>query len=89
MGLQTDKPYSYEGVYIFQDKEGRPLQLTPYYAELAVYLFLQAYTMTYKERADIRMAALAERDKQKRNKTRDSLGESRSPYGFVLDSIKR
>jgi hypothetical protein len=84
--LMTDDNWSYEEVYIFQTKAGEYLPLSPMMVEAALYLFFKFYlAMTPKERADMRTTMLAKRDLIKRNKTRDILGEGRSPFGFVLE----
>jgi hypothetical protein len=89
-GLRTDLPYSYEEVYLFQDRNMNALPLSLEITETAIMLFFKFYlALTPTQRADMRMQMLAQRDKEKRDKTRDILGEGRSAFGFVLSSIKR
>lgn len=78
--------YDYVEVYIFQDRNGNFLPLTRDKVEQALYLFFKFYLqMSWKERTDMRMQMLAKRELEKRNKTRDAIGELRSPFGFVLE----
>ena len=85
-GLRTDEKYDYVEIYTFQDRDGNMLPLTRDKVETALYLFFNFYLkMNLKQRTDLRMQLLAQRELEKRNKTRDAIGELRSPLGFVLD----
>jgi hypothetical protein len=85
-GLVSDENYSYEEIYVFQDREGNFLPLNREALEAAMYLFCKFYLqMTPKERADMRMQILANKELQKRNDIAEKLGEGRSPFGFVLE----
>lgn len=86
LGLQTDLQYSYEEVYIFQDSEGRALELNQNRVEEAMYLFFKYYLlMSHKERTDMRMEMLAKRDLEKRNKIREMIGEGAAPHSIVIE----
>lgn len=90
LGLAGNDPYSYEQIYVFQDKNGRYLPLNRPLLEEVLQLFLFHYLrLTPKEKLDLRIANLARKDQLKRDKIRETLGEGRAPHGFVLESIKR
>lgn len=90
LGLRTNEKYGYEEVYTFQDKNGRRLPLTRDMTEAAIFLYFKYYlAMTPTQRLDMRMKMLADKDKTSKAKTREALGDSQSPFGFVLESIKR
>jgi hypothetical protein len=86
MGLRTDSPYSYEEIYIFQDRQGDFLPLSKEVIEAAMYLFFKHYlSKTPKERMDMHIKALAERDMKRKQKTKEILGEGRSPLFIVME----
>ena len=84
-GLRTDDKFTYEEVYIFQDKEGNFLPLSPEMAEAAIYLYFRFFLTTKKQRYDHRMELLARKSLEAKQKTKEALGEGRSPFGFVLE----
>lgn len=86
LGLRSDVPYSYEEVYLFQDKEGNSLPVDIDKIETALYLFFTFFVrMSWKERADLHMEILAKKELERKNRTREMLGDTRSPFGFVLE----
>ena len=86
IGLQTDKMFTYNEIYVFQDAFCNPLPLNLDMVKAGMYLFCKFYIqMTPKERIDFRIKQLAERDVKKRNDIRDAIGELGSPFGFVLE----
>lgn len=90
LGLRSDVPYSYEEVYTFQDKNGNFLHPHLDKVEAALYLFFTFYVRkSWKERADLRMEILAKKELEKKRKNREIIGEGQSPYGFVLEGIKK
>lgn len=85
-GLQTDLQFSYEEIYTFQDRDGKALELSREKVEQAMYLFFKFYLlMSHNERVDMRMRMLAQRELERKQKIKESLGEGRSPFGFVLE----
>ena len=86
LGLRSDVPFSYEEVYTFQDREGNPLPINIDKIETALFLFFKFFVqLSWKERTDLRMEILAKKELERRSKTREMLGDGRSPYGFVLE----
>jgi len=84
MGLVSAN-YSYEEVYTFQDKEGNFLPLSRDKVEAALFLYFKYFLqLNQRQRTDMRMEMLAKRELAKKTKTREAIGELRSPYGFVL-----
>jgi hypothetical protein len=80
-GLRTDEKFSYEEVYTFQDRLGHYLPLTREKVEQALFLFFTFYlAKTPKERMDMRMEMLAKRELAKKEKTKEAMGEGRSPF---------
>jgi hypothetical protein len=91
LGLQTDKQYNYEEVYTFQDKQGKFLPLSQQKVEEALYLFFHYYLkMTPKERVDMRMAMLAKREEDKKQRTREIIGRvvDPAPHSLVLETFR-
>lgn len=85
LGLRSDNNEEYVEVYTFQDKEGNFLPVTHEMTETALFLFFRFFLgMSWKERTDMRMEMLAKRELERKQKTREALGEGRSPFGFVL-----
>lgn len=83
-GLRSDVPYSYEEVYIFQDKQGNFLPLSQSVAEAAIFLYFTFFLKySYKERVDFRMKKLAEKHLESKKKTRELIGDGGSPFAFV------
>jgi hypothetical protein len=81
MGLVNGN-YSYEEVYLFQDRLGQFLPLTLDKVEQALYLFFQFYLkLSQQERTDMRMDMLAKRELEKRQKTLELVDRRlRSPF---------
>lgn len=90
LGLRSDVPYSYEEVYTFQDKEGKALPVDLDKIETALYLYFTFFVrMSWQQRTDLHMEILAKKELEKRNKTREMLGDGRSPFSFVLERNKK
>ncbi len=86
MGLMTDSNFSYEEIYIFQDRNGNYLPLSREMLDVAMYLFFKHYLdKTPKERLDQRLEIMAKKDMEKKQKTKETIGEGRSPLFFVLE----
>jgi hypothetical protein len=81
-GLAVDGQYSYEEVYLFQDRLGNYLELTEEKIDQALFLFFKFYLQkTEKERVDMRMEMLAKRELLRKELTRQRVGERlRSPF---------
>jgi hypothetical protein len=81
-GLAVDGQYSYEEVYLFQDRLGQYLPLTLDKVEQALYLFFVYYLQkTPKERTDLRMEMLGRRELAKKELTRELVDRNlRSPF---------
>lgn len=91
MGLQTDKPYHYEEIYTFQDKQGRFLPLSRDKVDTALYLFFNYYLkMTPKQRLDMRMGILAQKELAKKQKTKEIVGRiiDPAPHSLVLTPFR-
>jgi hypothetical protein len=57
--------------------------------EAALFLFFKFFLqMSWKERIDLRMEILAKKELEKKAKTREMLGEGRSPLFFTLGGRK-
>ena len=86
VGLQTDLPYTYNEIYTFQDTLTNPLPLNLEMVKAAMFLFFKFYVqMTPIERVNFRMEQLAHNEMEKHKKTVESLGDLRSPFGWVLE----
>jgi hypothetical protein len=81
MGL-VDGNYSYEEIYVFQDRLGKFLPLTEEKVSTAMYLYFKFYLeKTHKERTDMRMEMLARRELAIKENLRQKVGERmRSPF---------
>lgn len=86
LGKELFLPYSYEGIYIFETQDKKPLPLRRDMAEIAIWGYLQYGRIRPKDRVDIRMALLAKKEAAKKEKIRQIIGQNmRSPYFFVLE----
>jgi hypothetical protein len=86
IGLQTDKMFTYNEIYTFQDAFCNPLPLNMEMVKAAMFLFFKFYVkMTLAERINFRMEQLAMRELARHKETVESLGDLRSPFGFVLE----
>lgn len=84
--VDTGDKYAYVEIYTFQDKNGNFLPISRDKVEQALYLFFKFFLqMSWKQRTDMRMEMLAKRELDKKDKTREAIGELRAPHGFVLE----
>lgn len=92
LGLQTDKQYAYDELYIFQDREGNALELNQHKVEEAIYLYFKYYLeMIPKDRADMRMQMLANREIEKKKITKEIIGNliDPAPHSIVFTPFDR
>lgn len=85
MGL-VDGNWTYEGIYVFQDRNSEFLPLNFLALEAAMYCYFKFYLqMTPLDKIDMHTKALAEKVMKTKQKTKEALGEGRSPLFFVLE----
>jgi hypothetical protein len=90
LGTELFEPYTYEGIYIFQDKEENPLPMTRDMVEAAIYIYLTSVRRPMKDRIDFQMERLARKELSIRNNNKDMISDSlRSPAFLVLDKSFR
>lgn len=76
----------YEGVHVIQTNKGQYLPLSMEIVEVAIYLLLVWGRMSYPKRLKMRMEELEKREREKKEKIRQMIGENmRSPLFFVLE----
>lgn len=87
IGKELFEKFTYEGIYIFEDnKKRKPLPLEKDKLEIAIWSYLQFGRIKPKDRYDMRMELLAQREKEKKEKIRQFIGQNmRSPYFFVME----
>lgn len=84
VGLRTDLKEDYTEIYTFQDKQGNPLPVTLEMVDVAIYLYFHFFAgKTIKNRLDLKLEMLAKKDLEKKRKTREIIGDGRSPFAFV------
>jgi len=85
-GIELFTKWTYEGIYTFQDKDDNYLELSREMLEVAMYLFFLYGKMTWNERLENRMKDLALKEKEKKEKIRQLIGQNmRSPLYFVME----
>lgn len=85
-GKELFQKYTYEGIYVFETKEKKRLPLNLDMTQAAIKLYFLHKGLTWEERINMRIAAVIAKEKARKEKYRDYIGDKlRSPLFFVLE----